>query len=90
MENHRLVLPEHLNHYGFLFGGHLLKWVDEFAYIAATIEYPNFTFVKNNDVIPAQAGIHKLSTKYIIHFNLWMGYVLLTNLRRFAPQDDLI
>lgn len=45
MENHRLVLPEHLNHYGFLFGGHLLKWVDEFAYIAATIEYPDYNFV---------------------------------------------
>jgi len=45
MENHRLVLPEHLNHYGFLFGGHLLKWVDEFAYIAATIEYPKCNFV---------------------------------------------
>lgn len=45
MENHRLVLPEHLNHYGFLFGGHLLKWVDEFAYIAATMEYPGSNFV---------------------------------------------
>ena len=45
MENHRLVFPEHLNHYGFLFGGHLLKWVDEFAYIASTIEYPGFNFV---------------------------------------------
>lgn len=45
MENHRLVLPEHLNHYGFLFGGHLLKWVDEFAYVAASIEYPGYNFV---------------------------------------------
>ncbi|MFZ5799005.1 MAG: acyl-CoA thioesterase [Desulfobulbaceae bacterium] len=45
MENHKLVLPEHLNHYGFLFGGHLLKWVDEFAYIAAAIDYPGCNFV---------------------------------------------
>lgn len=45
MENHKLVLPEHLNHYGFLFGGHLLKWVDEFAYIAASMEYPGYNFV---------------------------------------------
>lgn len=45
MENHKLVLPEHLNHYGFLFGGHLLKWVDEYAYIAATMEYPGSNFV---------------------------------------------
>jgi acyl-CoA hydrolase len=27
------VLPEHLNHYGYLFGGHLLKWVDASAWI---------------------------------------------------------
>ncbi|MDD3618261.1 MAG: hotdog domain-containing protein [Desulfobulbaceae bacterium] len=45
MENHKLVLPEHLNHYGFLFGGHLLKWVDEYAFIAATMEYPGCNFV---------------------------------------------
>jgi acyl-CoA hydrolase len=45
MENHKLVMPEHLNHYGFLFGGHLLKWVDEYAYIAAAIQYPGSNFV---------------------------------------------
>jgi len=38
-------MPEHLNHYGFLFGGHLLKWVDEYAYIAAAIQYPGGNFV---------------------------------------------
>lgn len=45
MENHKLVLPQHLNHYGFLFGGDLLKWVDEYAYVAATMEYPGSNFV---------------------------------------------
>ena len=45
MINHKLVLPEFLNHYGFLFGGHLLKWVDEYAYIAAAMEYPSCDFV---------------------------------------------
>jgi len=45
MKNHKLVLPEHLNHYGFLFGGHLLKWVDEMAYIAANIDFPGNDFV---------------------------------------------
>jgi acyl-CoA hydrolase len=30
-----LVRPEHLNHHGFLFGGRLLEWLDEQAYIAA-------------------------------------------------------
>ena len=38
-------MPEHLNHYGFLFGGNLLKWVDEYAYIAAAMEYPGSNFV---------------------------------------------
>ena len=28
METHRLVLPEDLNQYGFLFGGRLLGWID--------------------------------------------------------------
>ena len=45
MENHKLVMPQHLNHYGFLFGGDLLKWVDEYAYIAATVEYSDSNFV---------------------------------------------
>lgn len=45
MENFKLVLPEHLNHYGYLFGGNMLKWVDESAYVAARLEYPDFEFV---------------------------------------------
>ncbi|WP_177420625.1 acyl-CoA thioesterase [endosymbiont of Lamellibrachia barhami] len=45
MENHKLVLPEHLNHYGYLFGGNLLKWVDECAWIAASLEHPGCKFV---------------------------------------------
>jgi acyl-CoA hydrolase len=45
MENHKLVLPEHLSHYGYLFGGYLLKWVDEYAWIAATLDYPGCNFV---------------------------------------------
>ncbi|QQL44000.1 acyl-CoA thioesterase [Sulfuriroseicoccus oceanibius] len=45
MENFKLVLPEHLNHLGKLFGGQLLRWVDESAYIAARMEYPGCNFV---------------------------------------------
>ncbi len=40
MEHRKLVLPEFLNDQGFLFGGYLLKWVDESAYITASLEYP--------------------------------------------------
>ncbi|WP_035603536.1 hotdog domain-containing protein [Haloferula sp. BvORR071] len=45
METHRLVLPEDLNHFGFLFGGRLLAWVDEACWIAASIDYPHCQFV---------------------------------------------
>ena len=45
MENYKLVLPEHLNHYGFLFGGALLQWVDEVAYITATLQFTGSNFV---------------------------------------------
>jgi acyl-CoA hydrolase len=45
MQSFKLVLPEHLNHYGYLFGGYLLQWVDETAYIAASLDYPGSNFV---------------------------------------------
>lgn len=45
MENHKLVLPEHLNQHGYLFGGYLLQWVDECSWIAASLEYPGCSFV---------------------------------------------
>ncbi len=38
-------MPEHLNQYDFLFGGYLLKWVDEYAWIAASLDYPGINFV---------------------------------------------
>ncbi|MEP2776557.1 MAG: hotdog domain-containing protein [Luteolibacter sp.] len=45
METHRLVLPRDLNHYGSLFGGRLLSWVDEAAWIAASADFPHCQFV---------------------------------------------
>lgn len=45
MESYKLVLPEDLNHYGYLFGGNLLKWVDEVAWIAASLDYPGHVLV---------------------------------------------
>lgn len=45
METYKLVMPENLNHYGRLFGGYMLKWVDEMAWVAATLDYPNHRFV---------------------------------------------
>ncbi len=35
-EQQYLICPAHINHYGRLFGGQLLKWIDELAGIVAT------------------------------------------------------
>ena len=40
MDNFTLVRPEHLNHHGYLFGGQLLKWVDEYAWLIASLDFP--------------------------------------------------
>jgi len=45
VEHHKLVLPEHMNHQGSLYGGNLLKWIDEVAYISANIHFPSHRFV---------------------------------------------
>ena len=45
MDYHKLVLPEHMNIHGALFGGYLLKWIDEYAYITACLEFPGKRFV---------------------------------------------
>jgi len=45
MQFKTLVRPEHLNHNGCLFGGYMLLWVDEFAYITALEEFPHGRFV---------------------------------------------
>lgn len=45
MKHHKLVLPEFLNEQGALFGGYLLKWIDEFAYVTASLDYPGNKFV---------------------------------------------
>src|SRR5574344_587304 len=41
----KLVMPEHMNQYGVLFGGNLLKWVDETAWMAVSLDYPGARFV---------------------------------------------
>jgi acyl-CoA hydrolase len=45
MDHYKLILPEHLNHHGYLFGGNMLKWIDEFAYITANHEFPGNNFL---------------------------------------------
>lgn len=45
VESYKYVRPEYLNHYGFLFGGNLLNWVDEIGGIAASMDHPGCNFV---------------------------------------------
>jgi acyl-CoA hydrolase len=45
MQHRKIVQPEFLNDQGFLFGGNLLKWVDESAYVTASLEFPGNRFV---------------------------------------------
>jgi len=45
MDNYTIVRKEHQNHYGYLFGGALLNWVDEFAWICASLDFPGCSMV---------------------------------------------
>jgi acyl-CoA hydrolase len=45
MDNFAIVRPEHLNHYGRLFGGAILRWVDEFAWLVASLDFPHCSLV---------------------------------------------
>jgi len=56
----RMITPGHLNSYGNLFGGQLMKWMDEVSFIAATryakqkmvtVSVDNISFIK-----PVPAG----------------------------------
>ncbi len=45
MDNFTIVRPEHLNHHGVLFGGQLLRWVDEYAWLVAARDFPGHRLV---------------------------------------------
>ncbi len=45
MNYYTIVRPEHLNQFNLLFGGVMLQWVDEYAYITAVNEFPKGHFV---------------------------------------------
>jgi acyl-CoA hydrolase len=78
MQNYQLVLTEHLNHYGYLFGGTLLKWVDESAYICARIEHPGRSFVT--------AGMEKVSYKKRVE----LGSILLFNVEKMKTGNTSV
>ena len=43
--NYFVVRPHDLNHAGTIFGGTMMEWADELAYVAASLTYPGCTFV---------------------------------------------
>jgi acyl-CoA hydrolase len=60
LESYKVVRPEHLNHFGYLFGGFLLKWVDEISWIAASRDYPGCSFVTvSMDKVEFRRGVHQ-------------------------------
>jgi len=67
MQNHTVVRTEHLNHKGSLFGGQLLRWVDECAYMAAKMDFP-----ENNLVTRAMSQVEfkkGITNGTILQFN---------------------
>lgn len=67
---HVLVRPHDLNHAGTLFGGAMMAWADEMAFIAATLSHPHCTFAtkvfhefdfirgtKDGDIIQIEAEV---------------------------------
>ena len=59
MTTYKLVMPGDMNHYGFLFGGKMLMWVDEVAWIAVSEDYPTLHFVT--------VGMSKVEFKKSVH-----------------------
>ena len=56
-----LIRPEFLNHGGTVFGGYLMQWADDMAYIAASLAFPDALFVTKlfgqfDFKAPARAG----------------------------------
>ena len=68
MDNYTIVRNEHLNHHGYLFGGTLLSWVDEFAWICASLDFPGCTLVTvGMDQVSFKERVESGS---ILHFNI--------------------
>jgi acyl-CoA hydrolase len=73
--NYFLVRHQDLNHAGTLFGGRMMAWADELAYIAATLSFPGCTFVtkvfEKFDFIrgPGEGAIVRIDAKVVTSGN---------------------
>lgn len=95
-ESTLLVRPEHLNHHGYLFGGRLLEWLDEQAYIAAISRLkPEANLVT--------VGIDRVEFKYsvvqgslllfrsqVVHAGRTSLTVYTQVFRKFGPDEEMI
>jgi acyl-CoA hydrolase len=63
LQHHTIVRQEHLNQYGYLFGGTVLAIIDELAFVACSRAYPGKNFVTRavrNAEFTAPAGLGDL------------------------------
>ena len=79
MKHHKLILPEFMNEQGVLFGGYLLKWIDEFAYVTASLDFPGnrFVTVSLDNVVFRKP----IKTGYILCFDVARDRVGTTSVR---------
>jgi acyl-CoA hydrolase len=68
MDNYTIVRKEHLNHHGYLFGGTLLSWVDEFAWIFASLDFPGCSMVTVG--MDRVAFTERVESGSILRFNI--------------------
>jgi acyl-CoA hydrolase len=67
-DNYKVIKPGDLNHHGNLFGGTLLQWVDEFSWIAASLEFPDYSFVtRSMDKVMFKKSVRQGA---ILNFNI--------------------
>jgi acyl-CoA hydrolase len=78
MNNYAIVRQEHLNHYGFLFGGALLQWVDEYAWLVASRDFPGCPLVT--------VGMDKISFRKPVQ----NGSILRFNIKPFKQGNSSI
>lgn len=70
MDNYVIVRPEHLNHHGHLFGGSILGWVDEFAFLAASRDFTHcslVTIAMGQTVFKHPAPVGSILRFHIVH-----------------------
>ena len=90
MEYYKLILPEHLNHQGKLFGGNTKKWIDEFANNTASQEFPgnNFLTIALDNVVCRKA----VALGEIMRFEITLYYLGRTsgqyNVRTFGTREN--